>query len=202
MGELCAHNQSKKMFKLTSEWSAKSIPKNTYTNTFSTDLLFSFRLFFFACILPTSQYWTLFWFFFARFILNFPFRFAAAFFGRNRHQFFYLCHRNNFFHMGLFLFLFLCFIVNSVDAHRTDNVDRRFGKRFNDWHRLYERAIIGFKTSHSQINSKADTEKGASQYDVHMSSTKYGRPNIPFCKAQAWGKYSIFTGYFCSKAHW
>lgn len=85
-----------------------------------------------------------------------------------------------------------CFIVNSVDAHQIDNLDRRFGKRFNDWHRLYERAIIGFKTSYSQINSKADTKKGASQHNFYMSSTKYCRPNIPLCKAQAWGKSDCY----------
>lgn len=175
------HNQSKK-FKLTSEWSVKNIysAKYTYTNTFSTDLLFSFGFFLVLCPANFTVLLSMVFCFFDRFILNFPFRFAAFI---RQHNFFPVI-ASIFPHVNVFGSC-SCFIVNSVDAHQIDNLDRRFGKRFNDRHRLYERAIIGFKTSYSQINSKADTKKGASQHNFYMSSTKYCRPNIPLCKAQA-----------------
>lgn len=85
-------------------------------------------------------------------------------------------------------FFILVFIVNSIDASKTDNVDRRFGKRFNNWHWLYERTVAGFKACYGQINSKIDTEKGTSQYNVHMPSTKHCRQNVSLCKTSARGK--------------
>lgn len=69
-----------------------------------------------------------------------------------------------------------------------DNMDRWLGKCFNNGHWLYERAVIRFTTSHSKINSKIDTEKGASQHNVYMPSTKYSRSNVSFSEAKIRGK--------------
>lgn len=72
-------------------------------------------------------------------------------------------------------------------------MDRWIGKCYYDGHRLYERTVIWFTTSYGQIDSKIDTEKTSSQYNIHLSSTKYSWSNVSLSEAEIRGKhYSSF----------
>lgn len=154
------------------------ISKNTNTDTFSTDLPFSFgwapTFFVFrrrrrclaASVAHKNPCMRCF-----RVFSSICIRFSLSIFA-------FLPIRN-FFTSAYFVLVSL--LIRSA-RHKTDNVDRRFGKRFNNRHWLYERAVIGFKASYGKINSKADTKKGTPQYHVHMPSTKHGRSNISLGK--------------------
>lgn len=47
-----------------------------------------------------------------------------------------------------YFYLFFCPLLIRSTRHKTDNMDWKFGKRFDDRHWLYERAVIGFKASY------------------------------------------------------